>query len=244
MRNIRLLIEYDGTGYAGWQVQSRAPTVQGKLIEGIKKLTGEDVALIGAARTDAGVHAMGQVANFKTPSGIPLGEIIDGLNSILPADIVIKSAVEVPLEFDSRRDAKSKTYLYRVLNRQRRSPLAMRYSWLVKEPLDIELMKRGASLFLGKKDFTSFRATGSDAPHSVRAVTSFRVEKGGDVIEFEVGGTAFLRHMVRIMVATLVSLGMGKLALDDVTSIIEAKDRTRAPVTAPPGGLFLKEVEY
>lgn len=244
MRNIRLLIEYDGTVYAGWQVQDNGPTVQGTIIEGIGKITGEEATLTGASRTDAGVHAMGQVANFRTSSGIPLNVIIGGLNSVLPDDIVIKDAAEVPPGFDSRRDAKGKTYLYRVLNRSVRSPLARRSAWFVHEPLDVDLMKEGAALIPGRKDFTSFRAKGSDAPHSVREVTSFIVERRGEFIEFEVKGTAFLRHMVRIMVGTIVTLGMGKYPLDDVTQIIDAKDRKRAPVTAPPGGLFLKEVQY
>jgi tRNA pseudouridine38-40 synthase len=244
MRNIRLLIEYDGTGYAGWQVQDGEPTVQGSVVGGIKKLTGEEVALVGASRTDAGVHALGQVANFKTSSAIPLGGMILGLNSILPEDIVIKDAREVPLDFNSRRDAKSKTYVYRVLNRTVRSRLARQSSWFVKETLDMELMNKGAELLVGRKDFTSFRAAGSDAPHSVREVTSFTVERRGEFIEFEVRGTAFLRHMVRIMVGTLVTLGTGKFALGDITYIIDAKDRRKVPVTAPPGGLFLKEVQY
>ncbi len=244
MRNIRLLIEYDGTGYAGWQVQDSDPTVQGTIIGGIGKITGEEVALTGASRTDAGVHAMGQVANFRTSSAIPLNGIMGGLNSDLPDDIVIREAVEVPGGFDSRRDAKGKSYLYRVLNRPVRSPLARRSVWLVPDPLDVGLMKQGAALIPGRKDFTSFRAKGSDASHSVREVTSFTVERRGEFIELEVSGTAFLRHMVRIMVGTIVTLGMGKYALDNVTEIIDAKDRKRAPVTAPPGGLFLKEVQY
>ncbi len=244
MRNIRLLIEYDGTGYAGWQVQDGEPTVQGAVVGGIKKFTGEEAALVGASRTDAGVHALGQVANFKTSSAIPLSGMILGLNSILPEDIVIKDAREVPLDFDSRRDAKSKTYVYRVLNRTVMSRLARQSSWFVKDTLDMELMNKGAELLVGRKDFTSFRAAGSGAPHSVREVTSFTVERRGEFIEFEVRGTAFLRHMVRIMVGTLVTLGMGKLALDDIIDIIDAKDRRKVPVTAPPGGLFLKEVQY
>jgi tRNA pseudouridine38-40 synthase len=244
MRNVRLLIEYDGADYAGWQVQNGAPTVQGTIIDGLKKLTGEEVKLVGASRMDAGVHALGQVANFKVLSAMPVQRIMWGLNSILPEDIVIKDVSEVSTDFDSRRNAKGKTYLYRVLNRPFRSPLAMRYCWFVREPLDIKLMKKGALVLPGRKDFSSFRAAGSDAPHSVREITSFNVEKNGDFIEFEVRGTAFLRHMVRIMVGILVTLGRGKITLDDFSGIVEARDRTNAPVTAPPGGLFLKEVEY
>jgi tRNA pseudouridine38-40 synthase len=188
---------------------------------------------------------LGQVANFKTSTRIPPRGIMLGLNSVLPRDIVIKDVFEVPEGFDSRRDAKGKTYVYRVLNRPVRSPLLMGGTWLVTEPLDVGVMKRGGRLFTGRKDFTSFRAAGSAAPHSVREIFSFTVEEKGDgLIEFEVRGTAFLRHMVRIMVGTIVELGRGRLSLEEVSAVIDARDRTRAPQTASPEGLFLKEVEY
>lgn len=245
MRNIRLLIEYDGAAYAGWQVQATEPTVQGKLLEAIKGLTGEDVLLSGASRTDAGVHAWGQVANFKTSSRIPLYNIIHGLNSYLPPDIAVKEAVEVPPEFDSRKDSRGKTYLYRVLNAPCPSPLIRNYSWFVFQPLSIPLMRVAARHLIGEKDFSSFRAADTDASHSVREVTSIEVfDKGASVIEFEVRGTAFLRHMVRIMVGTLVAVGKGKIGPDDVGKIVETRDRTAAPMTAPPHGLFLVKVEY
>ncbi|MBI5810711.1 MAG: tRNA pseudouridine(38-40) synthase TruA [Deltaproteobacteria bacterium] len=246
MRNIRLLIEYDGTEYAGWHAQAVQPTVQGRVIEAIRRLTGERVKLAGASRTDAGVHALGQAANFLTGSSMPATGLRKGLNSLLPSDIVIKAAEEAVPGFDSRRDAKGKIYLYRILNRAYPSALLRRYSWFVYKPLDIGLMREGAGYLVGEKDFSSFRAADSDALHFVRKVASVRIEeRGHGIIEVEVKGTAFLRHMVRIMAGTLVELGKGdKLKPEDMQGIIEARDRTAAPMTAPPQGLFLMKVEY
>lgn len=245
MRNIRLIVEYQGTNYAGWQVQKEIPTIQGALMEAVKRLTGEGDDLVGASRTDAGVHAFWQVASFKTESRIPVNGILHGLNSFLPPDISIKEASEATPEFDPRRHSKGKTYLYRILNRSYPSPLLREFSWHVFKPLDIELMREGAKHYIGEKDFTSFRAADSDAPHSIREVTSFEIsEKADNLIEIEVKGTAFLRHMVRIMVGTIVTLGKGKLAPEDIKKIIGAKDRAAAGMTAPPQGLCLMKVEY
>lgn len=245
MRNIRLALEYDGTNYSGWQIQSELPTVQGTVTEALEKLTGTEVKLYGSSRTDAGVHAFGYVANFLTDSTIPVEGIRRGLNSMLPEDIVVKAATEAEPGFDARRHAKSKTYLYKVLNRGFRSALMQRYSWFVFKKLDIERMREAAARMTGERDFTSFHAVDSDAKHSVREVTSIRItEKGDGLIEFEVKGRSFLRHMVRIMVGTLVTVGTGRLTPDDVEDIIEARDRCAAPMTAPPQGLFLMEVEY
>ena len=250
-RNIRLTIEFDGTGYAGWQTQSGQPTVQGTLARAVEKLTGKALKLTGVGRTDSGVHALDYVANFETSIDIPLKGIKAGLNTLLPEDIVIKGAVEAPKGFDARRDARTKTYLYRVFNSTRRPALERKKCWHVSWPLDVGLMKEGARLLVGKKDFSSFRAAYSDAKDSIREVLSFIVKDcGNGFIEFEVTGTGFLRHMVRIMVGTLVALGRGgcggkgSLTLDGLSAIIEARDRTRAPETAPGCGLFFKGVEY
>ncbi|MEE9614842.1 MAG: tRNA pseudouridine(38-40) synthase TruA [Thermodesulfobacteriota bacterium] len=243
-RNIKLTLEYDGTDYVGWQVQPGLPTVHGVLVEGLKKITGEEVALIASGRTDAGVHALGQVANFKTTSSISVDGIRDGLNSVLPKDVAITEALEVPPGFDSRRDARSKTYAYRVLRREHRSPVLGRFSWHVDLPLDTDVMSEGAALLVGRKDFSSFRAADSDAAHSVREIFSFDVGKEGDMIELRVRGTGFLRHMVRAMVAALVELGSGRITLADLARIVEARSRAAAPWTAPARGLFLMEVEY
>lgn len=250
MRNIKLLIEYEGTRYAGWQVQSVLPTVQGEIIKAIKTLIAgheglEPIKLSGASRTDAGVHASGQVANFMTESRITPYAFQHGLNSILPSDIVIKKAEEEALDFDSRRLSKGKTYVYTVLNRAYPSALLRNFSWFVFTPLDVNAMKEATGYFLGEKDFSSFCAAHSDACHPVRNIASFEIhEKGDGVIEFEVKGEAFLRHMVRIMAGTIVAVGKGKIKPSDIKRIIEAKDRRAASTTAPGQGLCLMKVDY
>lgn len=246
MRNIRLILEYEGTEYVGWQVQQNGPSIQGEVMKAIKRLTGEEgVRLTGASRTDSGVHAAGQVANFFTASEIPAFAIERGLNALLPRDIAVVSASEAPLGFDARRRASSKTYIYSVLARPTPSPLLRRFSWHVRQPLDLTAMHEGASFFPGRKDFSSFRAAHSEAPHSVREVLSVRITSGADgVIAMEVQGRAFLRHMVRIMAGTLVAVGLGDIAPAEVGSIIEARDRSLAPRTAPAKGLLLKKIRY
>ncbi len=245
MRNIRLLIEYEGTNYAGWQFQPSLPTIQGELVSAVKSLTGEAVEVRGASRTDAGVHAMGQVACFSTSSRIPAFNIRQGLNSYLPEDIIIKDATDVPQGFDPRKDSVGKVYRYDILNRSYPTALRRNFVWHVFKPLDLGLMREGATHLIGEKDFSSFRAADSDAPHSIREVTSVDIaERGDGLIEIEVRGTAFLRHMVRIMAGTLVAVGKGKVPPAEVASIIEAKDRGAAGMTAPPQGLFLVKVVY
>ncbi|MFQ5735720.1 MAG: tRNA pseudouridine(38-40) synthase TruA [Thermodesulfobacteriota bacterium] len=245
MRNVRLRVEYEGTNYAGWQIQPSLPSIQGTLEGAIRELTGEPVTVRGASRTDAGVHALGQVACFETASAIPASGMVPALNIILPDDIVVAEAADVDAGFNPRRGSRSKTYRYRILNRRYPSALLRRYTWYVYRPLDIGLMREAARHFIGEKDFTSFCAAHSDAAHSVREVTSVEVEARGDgIIEVEVRGTAFLRHMVRIMAGTLVEAGKGKPAPDSIPSIIEARDRRAAHVTAPPQGLCLVEIEY
>lgn len=263
MRNIKLTIEYEGTNYAGWQVQQNLPTIQGIIQDKIKIITGEEAGatgrslLIAASRTDACVHALNQAANFYTESRITPHSVQMGLDALLPDDIVIKNAEEVPLDFDSRKDARSKTYKYLILNRPYPSAIYRNFSWHIFRKLDIDAMQTAAKYFVGKKDFTSFRAAECDAPHSIREILSFSIKTPsqpsplagdgqgeGGFIEIEVKGTAFLRHMVRVMVGTLVAVGKGKIKLNDLQAIIDAKDRRLAGMTALPQGLFLKEVEY
>ncbi len=244
-QNIRLIVEYEGTGYAGWQFQAGLPTIQGELAAALKRLTGQEPKLIGASRTDRGVHAFGQVVNFHTESRIPLNGMLMGLNSLLPPDIAIKAVEDAGPEFDARRDARGKTYVYKLLNRGFPSAILRRFTWFVHKPLDISLMREGALHMVGRKDFSSFMAAHSDSLHSVREVTSVDVRDAVEgVIEIEVRGTAFLRHMVRIMAGTLVAAGLGRIAPAQIETIIEARDRTKAPMTAPPQGLFLMKVEY
>lgn len=245
MRNIRLLVEYEGTDYAGWQAQKNGPSIQGSIVEAVKRLTGEQATVNGASRTDAGVHAYGQVACFNTASAIPPVNFRSGLNMFLPDDIVVKEAVDAPLDFDPRRRSLGKTYVYRVLNRPYPSSLLRRFAWHVARPLDIELMRDAAVHMIGEKDFTSLRSVESDALHSMREVRSIDISsKDGELIEFEVKGNAFLRHMVRIMVGTLVDVGRGRITAGDIPSIIDDKDRRSAGMTAPPHGLTLVKVDY
>lgn len=245
MRNIRLLIEYEGTRYSGWQFQKEVPTIQGAVAEAVKKLVGHDAELFGASRTDAGVHAFGQVASFKTDSMISIPGVIHGLNFMLPEDISIRDAADAPPDFDPRKDSLGKTYVYRILNRSAPSAVLRNFSWHVFKPLDLGLMRRGAIHLIGEKDFSSFKAAGSDAAHSIREVTAVDiVDRGDGLIEIEVKGTAFLRHMVRIIAGTLVDVGKGRLCPDGVAKVIGARDRTAAPMTAPSRGLFLMKVEY
>ena len=245
MRNIKLLVEYEGTDYAGWQAQKNGPSIQGSIVEAVKRLTGEDATVFGASRTDAGVHAHGQVACFNTASSIPLPNFRSGLNMFLPADIVVNEAIEAPFDFDPRRRSLGKTYVYRVLNRPYPSALLRRFAWFVGRPLDIDLMRDAARHMIGEKDFTSFRAAESDSLHSMREVRSVIIRAAdGGVIEFEVKGNAFLRHMVRIMVGTLVDVGRGRISPGDIPMIIDARDRCSAGMTAPPHGLTLMSVDY
>lgn len=246
MRNIKLIIEYEGTNYSGWQAQAGLPTIQGTLVEAARKLTlRPDVTISGASRTDAGVHALGQVASLKADTNISMHAIMHGMNAFLPDDIVVKQAIEMPLDFDPRRGSKGKIYLYRIMNRDHPSALLRNYSWNIFKPLNIEAMREAAPHFIGEKDFASFMAADSDALHSIREVTSVEIfEQKDGLLEIEVRGNAFLRHMVRIMVGTLVAVGKSKLKPADIGAIIEAKKREAAAMTAPPQGLCLVEVLY
>ncbi|MCK4739215.1 MAG: tRNA pseudouridine(38-40) synthase TruA [Deltaproteobacteria bacterium] len=245
-RNIKLTLEYDGTNYCGWQIQVGLRTIQGEIRGVLRELTNEkNLTLTGVGRTDAGVHALNYVASFKTNSVVSVEGILMGLNSMLSKDIAVKKVSEVALDFDARRSALSKTYLYRLYKNKTRSALYRDRAWHFKWALDVPLMKKGAELFLGEKDFSTFCATGSNSKTFIRNITSFTVaDVDGGFVEFEVQGKSFLRHMVRIMVGTLVQLGRGKISLADVERIIKACDRESAPFTAPSKGLFLKSVEY
>jgi tRNA pseudouridine38-40 synthase len=244
MRRFKLIVEYDGTRYSGWQLQKAAPTIQSELTRAASKITNEPITIEGASRTDAGVHAIGQVAAFSTGSPIATGNLHRGLNALLASDIAVREMSEVSPEFDPRRDAKEKTYLYRVLNRPVKSALHEKRAWFVHWPLDLERMREAAGFMLGERDFSSFRAADSDSPHSIREIRSIDVEREGDFIDITVRGRAFLRHMVRIMAGTLVTVGEGRLEPGEVEAIIEARDRRAAPLTAPPWGLYLTKILY
>ncbi|MFQ5901338.1 MAG: tRNA pseudouridine(38-40) synthase TruA [Thermodesulfobacteriota bacterium] len=245
MRNIKLLLEYEGTDYFGWQIQSDLPTIQGIIQDKVKRITGENVNLIAAGRTDTGVHAKGQVCNFMTKSQLPAISIKKGLNALLPNDIVVKDAMDVDEDFNARRKAVSKTYKYLILNRDHPSSFYRRFSWFISYPLDIVSMREGARVIIGKRDFSSFRAVGCGAHHAIRKIENITIDRTPEgLLKIKVKGNAFLRHMVRIMVGTLVALGSGRITIAELKDIVEAKDRTLADMTAPSQGLFLEKVEY
>ncbi len=245
MRNIKLVIEYDGSNYLGWQVQAKGLTVQGTIEEKLALLTGEKVALIGSGRTDAGAHAMGQVANFKTKSPMETGTFQRALNSLLPPDIAVKEVEEVGEDFSARKSAKSKVYLYRILNREIRSVFHREYAWHIPQRLNLDEMEKATRSLVGVHDFSSFRSVGTPTPTAIRTV--FRAEwkeNREDFLRFEIEATGFLKQMVRALVGTLVEVGKEKITVEEFRKVLESKDRSKAGPTAPARGLFLKEVHY
>ena len=244
MKNIKLILEYDGTNYAGWQWQPDKPTLQGALEEAIRKTSGEDVRVTASGRTDAGVHAFAQVVNFKSESGLDARAWFGALNHFLPSDMRVIESEKVPEDFSARYNAKGKHYGYIILNRPIPSPLKRNFAWHIGIPLDVEAMKEGAAYLVGKHDFTSFRSTECDAQNPVRELRSIEVDRDGNRIFFALEASAFLRHMVRNIVGTLVEVGRGRIKPEDMRTILELRDRTKAGPTAPPQGLYLVKVEY
>lgn len=245
MRNIKLLIEYEGTDFHGWQKQPDQRTVQGVIEEVLEKLLGHRVRLIGASRTDSGVHALGQVANFKTTSKFPVLELKRALNALLPEDVAVLEVKEVPLDFHARFWAKSKVYEYKIFQRETRSPFVRRHYWHLPEELDLERMEKCCRLILGAHDFSSFRLSGSDSKNPVREMLKAEVQRRtSQELVFVFEATGFLRGMVRSLVGTLVDVGRGKLTPEQFKEILYARDRSKASPTAPPQGLYLVEVKY
>jgi len=245
MRNIKLTIEYDGTGYHGWQIQPNYPTIQGVLQEKIGVITGERISLIASGRTDAGVHALGQVANFRTDRRISLCAIKRGVNSLLPDDIAIRRAEAVNDDFHARFSAKSKLYEYRIFNSLVPSPIERKFSWHVSRRLDLKGMRKAAQMLLGTHDFSSFRSARSDNLNAVRTLMALEIrERRNHMISIRMRADAFLKQMVRNIVGTLVNVGRGKMEPENLGEILDARNRTKAGMAAPPCGLFLIEVEY
>jgi tRNA pseudouridine38-40 synthase len=245
MRNFKITIEYDGAAYCGWQRQNNGVSIQQKLEEAIKLITGEKATLIGSGRTDAGVHAINQTANFKSNTLLPEEKIFRGMNSVLPQDIVVKEVKEVSFDFHAQRDVQSKVYIYRICNRSLRPVLGRNYSWFIRFPLDIEKMRQSVQYLQGKHDFSCFCATGTDVKDRVRTITDISISSGSDgLIEITVEARGFLKYMVRNIVGTLVEVARGKRKPEDIKGIIDSLDRNTAGVTAPACGLFLKEVRY
>jgi tRNA pseudouridine38-40 synthase len=241
---VRLTIEYDGTGYSGWQLQSGQDTIQARLEAALDKLFGHKVRIHGAGRTDAGVHALGQVAAFDALRHFDPIDLRRALNAMLPADIAVREAVEVPSRFDPRRDAYLRVYEYRILNRDLRSAFEYRYAWHVREALDLDAMRAGARRFLGDHDFAAFRTLGTETKSTVRRIYVSQWEQRVDLLLYRVEGSSFLRHMVRAMVAAMVEIGRHRMSVDALQDLLGGGDRTQAPAAAPASGLFLIEVRY
>ncbi|MGH7879637.1 MAG: tRNA pseudouridine(38-40) synthase TruA [Candidatus Binataceae bacterium] len=241
----RLTLEYDGANYAGWQLQAGQDSIQARLEAALAALFGAPIRIYGAGRTDAGVHATGQVAAFDAPRDFAAADLRRALNALLPPDIAIREAAATSEDFDPRRAAIARVYEYHVLNRVTRSAFDYRYAWLVGEPLELAAMNLAASTLIGEHDFAAFRTLGSDEQTTTRRIDSsaWRAEAGARLI-YRVEATAFLRHMVRTMVALMVEIGRGKLPPAAAESILRSHDRARAPGAAPAHGLFLVEVRY
>jgi len=250
LRHIKLILSYDGTDFLGWQVQPTGPTIQGVLATAIGRITGENVLPQGSGRTDAGVHALGQVASFATTSPIPASNLVDALNDVLPVAIRVLAASEVPAEFHPRKSARAKTYRYRIFRGGICSPFLARYVWHYPYPLNEEAICCAAGRVVGKHDFTSFAAVDSerkqsDEPRSnVRTIFSSQCWHQEDELVYEVCGSGFLHHMVRNLVGTFILVGKETLKPQDIGRILEARNRSASGATAPAQGLFLVNVEY
>ena len=244
MRNIKLTIEYDGKGFNGWQKQPTKLNIQGEIERAIEQVTGEQVELTASGRTDAGVHAIGQVANFKTNSNIPIEKIPIALNTKLKETIRIKDAKEVEERFHARYNCKQKTYRYIINNGKNASALYRNLEYFVPEKLDVDKMKEAIKFFEGEHDFKGFKASGTSSKSSVRTIYKTKIKTDKEKIIIELTGNGFLYNMVRIIAGTLLEVGLGKIDPEDITKIIESKDRKRAGKTLPPYGLCLVKVEY
>lgn len=248
-RNVRLLLEYDGSRYVGWQTQETGPSIQAELARALAELTGEQPLLRVAGRTDAGVHAIGQVVNFRTKSRIPPPRFAPALNTLLPDDISVHRADEAPAAFDARKSARAKRYRYRIYQGPQPAALEDRRSWYVRRPLDLERMSAARVPLLGEHDFEAFRSAHCDAPHARRHMYAIDVASAprpplGLHVDIVFHANAFCRHMCRILAGTLVEVGTGRRDPESVAGVLAARDRTRAGLTAPAQGLTLLEVIY
>lgn len=244
MKRVMLTVAYDGTAYCGWQVQQNGDTIEGELNKALQGLTGEKIQVIGASRTDAGVHGLCNIAVFDTESRIPGEKFSYALNERLPEDIRVRRSEEVSLGFHPRRCASKKTYEYHILNCEFPNPVRRLYSHFTYVPLDVERMREAAGYFVGEHDFSSFCSAGSQAETTVRTIYKLEVEKSGDEIVIRVMGNGFLYNMVRIIAGTLMDVGCGRKKPEDIPDILEARDRKAAGPTAPACGLILTGYEF
>lgn len=248
-RNLRLLLEYDGTAYAGWQQQDNLPSIQAAVTDAVEKLTHHRPTLRVAGRTDAGVHAMGQVASFFTPSTLEARRLAPGINNYLPRDITVHRCDDVPATFEPRRDSCWKQYRYRVYQGPQPAALEGHRAWQRRAPLDPEAMAEAANALLGEHDFDAFRSAHCDAPHARRRMHRIDITPCprpplGQWVDITLYANAFCRHMCRILAGTLVEVGQGKREAEDVARVLSSRDRTQAGPTAPPHGLTLVRVSY
>lgn len=244
MPNIKLIIEYEGTAYGGWQSQQNAPTVQDALQEALERVTGGRVTLYGSGRTDSGVHALGQVANFKTDASIPPERYASALNPLLPDDIAVKSSCAVPDKFHAQFSALGKRYRYTIYNCRQKTALHRRTAWHVGQRLDMEAMRAAAVHFVGRHDFSAFQSAGGVERETVKTVTRCDVTAEGSFIHIDIAADGFLYNMVRIIAGTLIKVGRGRLPASAIPGVIESCDRQCAGYTAPAHGLCLMEVYY
>lgn len=245
-RNVRLILAYDGTDFHGWQRQPGVRTVQQEVEAAVLRVVRHLTAVIGASRTDAGVHALGQTANFQTDSPAPLNNLQRAISHRLPADVAVVRADEVPPDFHASLSAMGKRYQYRIFNSQRRpvERLAQRYVWHVWTPLDLDRMREAASAFVGTHDFAGFATAGSPRQSTVRTVTRVTLSPAEEEVRIDVEGDGFLYNQVRNMVGTLVEIGRGHWPVERVRLVLASRDRRDAGPTAPPQGLTLHEVQY
>lgn len=244
MKNIKLVLEYDGTNYMGWQKQPRDITVQETVEKALSDLLKEKVNVIGCSRTDSRVHALSYVCNFKTESRIPAEKYKGALNFHLPEDIAVLSSEEVSEEFHSRYDSKGKKYCYTILNTDGRRPLSRNTAYQIKGSLNVDAMRAGAQYLVGYHDFAAFRNLGSSVKSSDRTISEIKIEHEDEFIRIYITADGFLYNMARIIVGTLIDVGIGKIKPEQIKDIIEGKDRGKAGKTAPPQGLCLVEVYY
>ena len=247
MRNIKIVIQYDGACYHGWQIQSQHVTVQGTLLEVIHRMTNDDsIKLVGASRTDTGVHALGQVGNFRLPERVSITcpAFFHGLNCLTPHDIIVTDVQEAHPDFHARFDARGKTYCYQIENAPTPSMYHQRFAWHIRQALDIAGMRQAARHLIGCHDFASFQAASCSAETSIRTVFGLHVQQKKSLVRIYIRANAYLHHMVRNIVGTLVEIGMKKRTPDEMRCVLSAKDRTIAGQTAPGHGLFLVKVHY
>ena len=248
MRTLKLTIAYDGTDFAGWQRQATARTVQASIEDALAPIEGRRVVITGAGRTDAGVHAAGQVASVALNAAISTADLRRALNATLAEDVRVLDIADVPEGFNARFDAQCKTYRYSIVCEEVMVPELRRYAWHIGQRLDIDAMNTAAALLVGEQDFSGFQAAGSDVKTTIRHVLESDVVASGTgagtALIYRVRGTGFLRHMVRNIVGTLVDVGRGRRPIDDLQVILASRDRAQASATAPPHGLTLWSVDY